>query len=69
MTENEQRLLTRMATEARNTRPWCWTSPLFDPKHGLLPLHERASRYAESDSGSGPMPWSDFRIRTAAQAS
>ena len=26
MTENEQQLLTRVAAEARNTRPWGWTS-------------------------------------------
>jgi hypothetical protein len=26
MTENEQRLLARVAPEARNTRPWGWTS-------------------------------------------
>ncbi|MEV6496504.1 SMI1/KNR4 family protein [Streptomyces prunicolor] len=144
MTENEQQLLTRVAAEARNTRPSGWTSlpapvdeatvtraeaalgfrlpPLlavlysrigdggFGPEHGLLPLRDnpptggptavtqylanRASghqdpdrpwpegvadrlrtwldgtgRYEDDEGAAEPTPWTDFRIRTTAQAS
>jgi hypothetical protein len=49
MTENEQQLLTRMAAEARNTRPWGWTSL-------PAPVDEATVNRAETALGFGLPP-------------
>jgi hypothetical protein len=49
MTENEQQLLTRVAAEARNTRPWGWTSL-------PAPVDEATVNRAETALGFGLPP-------------